>query len=122
VQDVLLHNSDRHAGHFMHGPHWAQPAGTQHLPFLIDHAAGFRAEACVCMEDDNAFCTGAVRTVRHSTYQALQDLDTEALASQLEHLLGEHEVAQLLDRRSGVLAYLDRLANEQGACNILVRA
>jgi hypothetical protein len=41
VLDVLLHNSDRHHGHFLLGPHWALDGM---LPVLIDHAASFRCE------------------------------------------------------------------------------
>lgn len=48
ILDVLLHNSDRHHGHFLLGPHWAhgRQAGSSWQgdcrPILIDHAASFR--------------------------------------------------------------------------------
>lgn len=63
ILDVLLHNSDRHHGHFLHGEHWAirNPDHSPMMrPVLIDHAAGFRSEAFVSMEHENAFQTGPV--------------------------------------------------------------
>ncbi|CAI6007219.1 unnamed protein product, partial [Closterium sp. NIES-64] len=58
ILDVLLNNSDRHHGHFLFGQHWTD--GTMR-PVLIDHAAGFRREAVVLMEHENAFQTGSIR-------------------------------------------------------------
>jgi len=85
ILDVLLHNSDRHHGHFLHGEHWAiKEAAPDHAtpmmrPVLIDHAAGFRPEAFVSMEHENAFCTGPVkvrvflsRTVRVKAFVRLE--------------------------------------------------
>ena len=87
VLDVLLHNSDRHHGHFLFGQHWttavsgAGEGGTKNgegdaknggcgffRPFLIDHAASFRKEAFVSLEHENAFQTGATLCVGSRTY------------------------------------------------------
>lgn len=85
-QDVLIQNSDRHAGHFLVAEHWADGAYTNShnnnkpkgsgsntgigdggvnahwrgrmSPVLIDHAAGFRHDAFVCLDHENAFLTG----------------------------------------------------------------
>ena len=80
VLDVLLHNSDRHSGHFLFGRHWteggpdesesdgsASLGGSEWRPALIDHAASFRKEAFVSMEHENAFAqTGRRRASRRT--------------------------------------------------------
>lgn len=66
ILDVLLHNSDRHHGHFLIGQHWVAPHAR--LPVLIDHAAGFRKDAFVSLDHENAFRTGPVRVVSAKTY------------------------------------------------------
>lgn len=61
ILDVLLQNSDRHHGHFLFGEHWARGRweGSRWRgdlsAVLIDHAAGFRREAVVLMQHENAF-------------------------------------------------------------------
>ena len=89
VLDVLIHNSDRHHGNFLFGQHWARGSwdGEQWRgemrPILIDHAAGFRAEAHVTMRHENAFQTGPVRCVRASTYLRLRFLDAATISNKV---------------------------------------
>ena len=117
MQDVLLHNSDRHPGHFLHGPHWARRGAA---PFLIDHAAGFRAEAHVTLADDDAFSSGGIDRVRAATYLRLKLLDEGVVRAAVGPHLSEGEIAELLDRRAGVLAFFDRLVRERGADAVLL--
>ena len=107
VLDVLLQNSDRHLGHFQHGEHWvardARPGRHAHgakRPVLIDHAAGFRADAFVSMEHENAFQTGPVRSVAARTYLRLRFLDAAAIANKFSGVLTEREMRALLARRN----------------------
>eukprot|EP01025_Chloroclados_australasicus_P058472 TRINITY_DN7346_c0_g1_i1.p1 TRINITY_DN7346_c0_g1~~TRINITY_DN7346_c0_g1_i1.p1 ORF type:complete len:562 (-),score=56.32 TRINITY_DN7346_c0_g1_i1:2475-4160(-) len=120
ILDVLLHNSDRHHGHFLLGQHWVE--GHHHhgkwsgrmRPILIDHAAGFRKEACVTMEHENAFQTGAVRTVSARTYLRLRFMDAASIASKFSEFLTEREMREMLHRRNYILKYLDSLVAENG--------
>ncbi|KAL4436762.1 hypothetical protein ABPG75_003901 [Micractinium tetrahymenae] len=121
ILDVLLHNSDRHHGHFLLGPHWARgskgkggPREGSMTPVLIDHAASFRREAVVSMEHENAFSTGPVRCVSASTYLRLRFLDSHTVAEELGAHLSRAEQRQLLHRRDYVLHYLDNLCASQG--------
>ncbi len=67
---MLIQNSDRHAGHFMCAEHWADgsygPAGWKGglSPVLIDQAAGFRGDAFVSLEHENAYCTVRAAALR----------------------------------------------------------
>jgi hypothetical protein len=108
---VLLHNTDRHPGHFLFGPHWAR-AG--HSPILIDHAAGFRKGSRVKMQDDDAFGSRGISCVRASTYLRLKLLSPDAIAAAVKPHLTNEELLGLLHRREGVLAYLDGLVEKQG--------
>jgi hypothetical protein len=120
ILDVLLHNSDRHHGHFLVGPHWA--LGTKGdgrfegrmRPVLIDHAASFRREAVVSMEHENAFSTGPVRCVSASTYLRLRFLDAHTVSEELGQHLSRAEQRQLLHRRDYILHYFDDLVATQG--------
>lgn len=112
ILDCLLNNSDRHQGHFLLGEHWADRFKL--LPVLIDHAAGFRAEAVVNMTDENAFRTGPVRCVSAKTYLRLRFLDKEVVSKKFQGFLKPHEVEQLMERRDEVLRYLDKLVAERG--------
>lgn len=120
ILDVLLHNSDRHHGHFLFGRHWADgvtEAGHWMgalRPVLIDHAAGFREGAYVSMKHENAFQTGAVRCVSASTYLRLRFLDASAITAAFSGHLTEREMRGMLHRRNHILRYLDRLVEVQG--------
>eukprot|EP00887_Chlorella_sp_A99_P007513 scaffold2.g7513.t1 len=134
ILDVLIHNSDRHRGHFLCGRHWAVDDaavlaataarnGDCHAPIaasgppspvLIDHAAGFRREAYVIMEHENAFCTGPVLKVRASTYLRLRLLDRHTCQQQFGEFLNEQEIREMLHRRNYMLRYLDNLVAKQG--------
>ncbi|CAI5470957.1 unnamed protein product [Closterium sp. Yama58-4] len=111
ILDVLLNNSDRHHGHFLFGQHWTD--GTMR-PVLIDHAAGFRREAVVLMEHENAFQTGSIRCVSAHTYLRLRFLDRSILALKFSGMLSEQEITDLITRRDQVLKYLDHLVKERG--------
>ena len=112
ILDVLLHNSDRHHGHFLFGPGWVAPHGKQ--PILIDHAAAFRKEAHVTLDHENAFRTGPVRCVSSRTYLRLRFLDARAIAARFAGTLSTGEMRALLTRRNAVLERLDALVEVQG--------
>jgi len=111
VLDVLLHNSDRHHGHFLMGCHWCD--GTM-KPALIDHAASFRYGADVTMTHENAFQTGPVCCVRASTYLRLRFLDCPTLLAEFSGILSEAEIRGMARRRDAILVYLDDLVKERG--------
>ena len=92
----------------------------QPVPILIDHAAGFRKAACVTMSHENAFCTGAVRRVTESTYLNLRLLDAHAIAK-FAGVLSERELRGLLQRRTGILAYFDKLVEEKGYEQVVIQ-
>mmetsp|Transcript_16712 Transcript_16712/g.42855 ORF Transcript_16712/g.42855 Transcript_16712/m.42855 type:complete len:557 (-) Transcript_16712:206-1876(-) len=126
ILDVLLHNSDRHHGHFLMGSHWVEGRwegsewkGIQR-PILIDHAAGFRQDAVVTMEHDNAFQTGSVRVVSAKTYLRLRFLDASSIANSFSHFLSEREMREMLIRRNQILRYLDGLVETQGYSNTVI--
>ncbi len=112
ILDVLLHNSDRHHGHFLHGVHWLAPGARR--PVLIDHAAAFRKEAFVTLDHENAFRTGPVRCVSSRTYLRLRFLDARAIAARFAGTLSTGEMRALLTRRNAVLERLDALVEAQG--------
>ena len=120
ILDTLLHNSDRHHGHFLLGRHWCQGSynGDRWVgelrPCLIDHAASFRADAEVSMTHENAFRTGPVRCVASGPYLRLRFLDYAALAAEFRGMLTEEELRGMVKRRDAVLRYLDGLVVEQG--------
>ncbi|CAM6101065.1 unnamed protein product [Calypogeia fissa] len=111
ILDVLLNNSDRHHGHFLYGEHWDDG---RMRPILIDHAAGFRKEAVVRMDHENAFKTGAVMCVSARTYLRLRFLERDDVASTFEGLLSAREVNEMMLRRDAILSYLDNLVKERG--------
>jgi hypothetical protein len=111
ILDVLLHNSDRHHGHFLIGNHWVQH---RRLPVLIDHAAAFRKEAFVTLDHENAFRTGPTRVVSARTYLRLRFLDARAIAARFAGTLSTGEMRALLTRRNAVLEQLDSLVEAFG--------
>jgi len=118
ILDVLLRNSDRHHGHILFGEHWAiNDYGTNNpmmRPVLIDHAAGFRAEAYVSMEHENAFQTGPVMVVPARTYLRLRFLNAKQVVETFQGVLTESEMRGLLSRRNYILNYIDTLVEQQG--------
>lgn len=104
-------------GHFAWGKHWALPTS---LPVLIDHAAGFRRDACVTMEQENAFQTGAVKRLNSKTYLHLKLLDAAVITERLNGILTAQEITSLIERRDGVLKYLDDLILVHGSENVLL--
>lgn len=120
VLDTLLHNSDRHHGHFLLGRHWCRGVWNgdrwsgELRPCLIDHAASLRADAEVTMSHENAFRTGPVRCISAHTYLRLRFLDYAALAAEFRGVLTEEELRGMVKRRDAVLRYLDGLVAEQG--------
>lgn len=89
-------------------------------PILIDHAAGFRQDAVVTMEHDNAFQTGSVRVVSAKTYLRLRFLDASSIANSFSHFLSEREMREMLIRRNQILRYLDGLVETQGYSNTVI--
>jgi hypothetical protein len=78
ILDVLIQNSDRHHGHFLFAEHWAHGQSSHDswrgsmMPVFIDHAAGFRPEADVQLQHQNAFGTGETRHISARTYLRLR--------------------------------------------------
>jgi hypothetical protein len=133
VLDVLLHNSDRHSGHFLFGRHWteggpdegegdggASLGGSEWRPVLIDHAASFRREAFVSMEHENAFQTGPTTCVKANTYLRLRFLDAAAVKREFGFFLSEEEQRMLLERRDKILDYLDGLVEQRGYDDVVI--
>ena len=126
VLDTLLHNSDRHHGHFLLSRHWCRGAWSgdrwvgEMGPCLIDHAASFRADAEVTMTHENAFRTGPVGCVAAETYLRLRFLDFSALAAEFRGWLTEEELRGMVRRRDAILKYLDGLVAEQGYASTVV--
>ena len=117
ILDVLLQNSDRHHGHLLFGPHWCktkEDGSAAMVPFLIDHAAGFRPEAYVALDQENAFQTGAVERISASTYLRLRFLHPGVLKKTFGGVLTGRELQLLQARRDGLLAYFDRRVEEHG--------
>ena len=117
ILDVLLQNSDRHMGHFMHAPHWD---GGVPGPFLVDHAAGFRQDAYVSLEHENAFRTGPVTRIAASTYLRLRFLDSQSLTDAFAGVLSGRELRALVHRRNQILAYFDALVAERGIDSVVI--
>ena len=117
MQDILLHNTYRHMGHFACGSHWES---RKSLPIFINHAAGFRHHACVTMQHDNAFQTGPVMKLRSQTYLRLKLLDGAVISEHLEGILDSSEIVSMVERRDGVLQYIDDLITEHGIENELL--
>jgi len=84
------------------------------VPFLIDHAAGFRPEAYVALDQENAFQTGAVERISASTYLRLRFLHPGVLKKTFGGVLTGRELQLLQARRDGLLAYFDRRVEEHG--------
>ncbi|KAG2482261.1 hypothetical protein HYH03_018804 [Edaphochlamys debaryana] len=158
ILDVLIQNSDRHAGHFLYAEHWAdgdyvggpQGQGQQSRrggagsspgggggggggsggplwrgrlsPVLIDHAAGFRADAFVSLDHENAFITGPTHRISARTYLRLRFLDAPSLRACMRGILSDEEVAALLARRDAVLAFFDSLVAEKGYDKVVLEA
>ncbi|QDZ23577.1 hypothetical protein HOP50_10g61160 [Chloropicon primus] len=117
ILDALIHNSDRHHGHFLHGKHWTKD---QETAFLIDHAAGFRKEACVRMDHENAFLTGPCRVISARTYLHLRYLNHTVLETNLSCGLDLSEICELHRRKDAILDYFDGLVFFNGYDSVVV--
>ncbi|GAX75953.1 hypothetical protein CEUSTIGMA_g3396.t1 [Chlamydomonas eustigma] len=125
ILDVLIQNSDRHEGHFMWAEHWAKGAykagrvshdawrGRMH-PILIDQAAGFRPEAFVSLEHENAFGSGPTNTISSKTYMRLRFLDLPAVTAALGEYISPEEIRSLLRRKDEILHHFDTLVGTKG--------
>jgi len=128
ILDVLIHNSDRHHGHFLFGKHWIQgdslSMGDQEAEmmcaFLIDHAAGFRQEACVRLDHENAFMTGPTRVISARTYIHLRYLTAEVLEAKLTPYLALSEIYEVIRRKEAILDYFDGLVFFHGYENVVI--
>eukprot|EP00232_Nephroselmis_pyriformis_P028290 CAMPEP_0182865622 /NCGR_PEP_ID=MMETSP0034_2-20130328/7788_1 /TAXON_ID=156128 /ORGANISM="Nephroselmis pyriformis, Strain CCMP717" /LENGTH=95 /DNA_ID=CAMNT_0024997931 /DNA_START=1 /DNA_END=288 /DNA_ORIENTATION=+ len=89
-------------------------------PILIDHAAGFRSEAFVSLTHQNAFQTGAIRTISPHTYMRLRFLDAKTLRGRFQGVLSDREVLDMYERLSSILDYFDNLVREHGYDNVII--
>eukprot|EP00955_Chlamydomonas_euryale_P109600 365942-Chlamydomonas_euryale.AAC.61 len=135
MQDVLIQNSDRHAGHFLLAPHWSRgnyreqsghdgrPSIRWHgeqLPVLIDQAAGFRSDAFVSLEHENAFGTGPCLVVSARTYMRLRFLTRKDICNALDSYISSAEIDALMHRRDQVLDYFDTLVAKKGYSAVVI--
>lgn len=90
------------------------------LPVLIDHAAGFRDGASINMQQDDAFQMGMVTQVNSQTYLHLKLLDAAVIAKRLHGILSAGEIIAIIERRDGILRYLNELVLEDGIENVLL--
>ena len=87
---------------------------------LPQQAAGFRPEAFVCLEHENAFGTGPTRTISARTYMRLRFLDEPTVTAALGGLITPAEVAALLRRKDQVLRYFDALVQKKGYAAVVM--
>ncbi len=116
ILDVLIQNSDRHAGNFLIGAHWVDG---KPRAMLIDHAAGLRPGAYVTLEHDNAFGTGPVQVIRKSTFDALKGLQFDSMKRQLGEFISDDEIRGMLAQRDGIVKTMDALIAKNGLANVV---
>ena len=83
-------------------------------------AAGFRPDACVCLEDENAFETGPTRVISANTDLRLRFLDEPTVAAALGEFVTPAEIAALLARKDQILQYFDALVKRKGYAAVVV--
>jgi hypothetical protein len=129
ILDVLLHNSDRHLGHYLYGQHWAKGHYNtttnssekrwegEMRPILIDHSASFRHDAYVCLDHDNAFGTGPTRHISAKTYLSLRYLAGSVLhVAGVVNNLAASELREMLMRQENVVKFFDQLVQLNERC------
>jgi len=125
ILDVLLHNSDRHLGHYLYGHHWAKGHynGSEKRwegemrPILIDHSASFRHDAYVCLDHDNAFGTGPTRQIGAKTYLSLRYLAGSVLhVAGVVNNISASELSEMLMRQENVVKFFDQLVQLNERC------
>ena len=132
VLDVLLHNSDRHSGHFLFGRHWteggpdesesggsASLGGSEWRPALIDHAASFRKGVCVHGARERLpDRADDVRQGEHVSSTAVPR--RRRREARVWIFLTEEEQRMLLERRDVILSYLDNLVERRGYDDVVI--
>lgn len=83
-------------------------------------AAGFRPEAFVCVNHENAFGTGPTTCISARTYMRLRFLDYSTVAAAIGAFVSEDETQQLLRRKDCILAYFDSLVQQRGYHNVVM--
>ena len=87
---------------------------------MIDHAAGFRQEACVRLDHENAFMTGPTRVISARTYIHLRYLTAEVLEAKLTPYLALSEIYEVIRRKEAILDYFDGLVFFHGYENVVI--
>ena len=114
---VLLHNQDGHKRNLLLGRHWTEDRSA---PVFIDFGASLRKGTHITLSQYPAFGnTEPVSTIRKSTYLALKNLSHQALTEFSQHLTNE-DIAGILKRRDGILAYFDQLLEAQGSSKVFI--
>jgi hypothetical protein len=89
-------------------------------PCLIDQAAGFRPDAFVTLDHENAFQTGPCRKISAKTYMRLRFLSSDAVQEAMGHLISREEVMQLIERKDKILSFFDGLVERYGYREVVI--
>jgi len=115
---VLLHNSDGHEKNLLLGEHWVDG---ENRPAFIDFGASLRAGTSVTMRRYPAPGNSEpVSVVREHTLKYLKHLKAEHFEP-LKGYLSDKEIAEILMRRDGIVAYFERLISEKGAEQVVLK-
>ena len=106
ILNVLLHNKDANDRNFLIGRHWS--TGKQ-APFLIDFSQSFAKDQYLSMTYYPVGHKGEIKVFRKSTLEALKSLTAPLLRERLSHLLSEQDMNDILERRNGIVAYIEHL-------------
>lgn len=72
------------------------------------------------MQQDNAFRTGQVAQINAKTYLHLKLLDAAVIAKRMHGILTPGEIISIIERRDGILRFLNQLVLEDGIENVLL--
>lgn len=106
VLNVLLHNKDANDRNFLIGRHWSTG---KTAPFLIDFSQSFAKDQYLSMTYYPLGHKGEIKVFRKSTLAGLKSLTAPLLREHLSHLLSEQDINDILERRNGIVAYIERL-------------
>ncbi len=104
--DVLIHNTDRNAQNFL--------VDQDYHIILIDHSRAFTTEKKMLRQKGKLPLAFDRRLV-----EKLRSLTREDLDERLEDLLMGRQIKALLERRDGLLEYLNKLIAERGEGSVL---
>jgi len=104
--DVLIHNADRNAGNILIDPH-------SHI-ILIDHSRGFITSKDMLKQKEKLPSAFDKKLVGR-----LRALELENLKLKFGNLLLGSQIEALVERRDGLLDYLDELIKEKGEALVL---